>query len=77
MKYKTRGVCAREIQYDIRDGKVTNVKFIGGCAGNATGLSSMVEGLPQEEVISRLKGITCGPKSTSCPDQLAKALSQH
>lgn len=74
MTYKTSGTCAREIQYDVIDGIVKNVKFIGGCNGNTQGVASLVEGMKVEDVISRLKGIQCGMKGTSCPDQLAKAL---
>ena len=59
------------------DNRVSKVKFIGGCDGNAKGVSSLVEGMPVNEVIRRLKGISCGFKKTSCPDQLAKALEQY
>lgn len=74
MTYKTKGTCSQEISYDIVDGKVTNVSFLGGCNGNLQGISKLVEGLTPEEVIQRLEGIKCGFKSTSCPDQLAQAL---
>jgi uncharacterized protein (TIGR03905 family) len=74
MTYKTTGTCSQTIQYDIVDGKVTNVSFIGGCNGNLKGISALVEGLTPEEVISKLDGIKCGFKNTSCPDQLAQAL---
>jgi len=73
--YKTKGVCAREIQFDVdADNLVRNVRFVGGCAGNAIGLSAVVEGMPVAEVIKRLKGTQCR-YGTSCPDQLAIALS--
>ena len=75
-EYTTRGTCARKILLDIEDGKVRNVKFISGCDGNTKGVAKLVEGMDVDEVISRLKGIRCGMKSTSCPDQLAKALEQ-
>lgn len=75
--YKTMGVCSVEIQFDIQNNQVKNVSFIRGCAGNALGISKLVEGLQIEEVIDRLKGIECGTKGTSCPDQLAKALSMY
>lgn len=77
MQYKTKGTCSQVIEYDIVDGKVSNVHFIGGCNGNLKGIGKLVEGMPVEEVINRLEGIQCGFKTTSCPDQLAKALKQH
>lgn len=75
MTYKTQGTCSRAIELDIIDGKVYNVKFLGGCLGNTQGISKLVEGAEVDEVISRLKGIVCR-NGTSCPDQLAKALEQ-
>lgn len=75
-QYRTRGVCSRSISFDIVDGRITNVCFDGGCAGNAKGVAALVEGMPAEEAIRRLSGITCGFKGTSCPDQLAKAIRQ-
>ena len=74
MHYKTSGVCASGIDLDIEDGLVKGVKFIGGCSGNTQGVSALVENMPVEEAIKKLNGIRCGFKSTSCPDQLAKAL---
>ena len=62
------------IYFDLEDNKVKNVEFLGGCNGNLKGIGKLVEGMDVDEVISRLDGITCGMKSTSCPDQLAKAL---
>lgn len=76
MRYKTSGVCAAAIDFDVEDGIVKNVKFLGGCNGNTQGIARLVEGMPVEEVISRLEGIQCGFKSTSCPDQLSKALKE-
>lgn len=76
MQYKTKGVCSKLIDFDIKDNKVTNVKFVGGCNGNLQGISRLVEGMDVKEAISRIEGITCGFKSTSCPDQLAKALKE-
>lgn len=73
-EYKTRGVCAARILFDVDDGIVRNVRFIGGCSGNTQGVSKLVEGMPVDEVIARLNGIRCGAKPTSCPDQLAQAL---
>ncbi len=72
--YKTNGVCSSLIRYDLADGIVTNVEFVNGCPGNLQAISSLVEGMPAEEVIKRLKGIRCGHKSTSCADQLVQAL---
>ena len=74
--YQTRGTCARSIDFDVVEGVVRNVRFNGGCNGNAKGIAALVEGRPAQEVAATLKGITCGPKPTSCPDQLARALEQ-
>lgn len=76
MTYQPKGVCSQKIDFDIVDGKVTNVKFLGGCNGNTQGICRLVEGMEVQEVISRLEGIQCGFKGTSCPDQLAKALKE-
>ncbi len=76
MEYRTQGVCSRAITFDIVDNKVTNVKFIGGCSGNTQGVARLVEGMDVNEAISRMEGIQCGPRPTSCPDQLACALKQ-
>ena len=76
MRYKTTGTCSSAIDFEVEDGRVKEVKFIGGCSGNTQGVSKLVEGMMVEEVISRLEGIKCGFKSTSCPDQLAKALKE-
>ena len=74
--YTTRGTCSRKINFDLEDGIVKNVSFEGGCNGNLKGISALVEGKPAEEVITAVSGIICGFKSTSCPDQLAKALKE-
>ena len=74
--YQTRGTCSRQINFEIEDGKVVSVEFIGGCNGNLKGISSLVKGMPVDEVIARLEGTTCGMKPTSCPDQLATALKE-
>lgn len=76
MRYKTSGTCSSAIDFEVENGIVKNVKFIGGCNGNTQGISKLVEGMPVDEVISRLEGIRCGFKSTSCPDQLSKALKE-
>ena len=75
-EYKTKGTCSQHILFDVEDGKVMNVQFIGGCNGNLKGIGALVEGMDIDEVITRLEGTTCGPKNTSCPDQLAQALKQ-
>jgi len=75
-EYKTKGTCSRSILFDIEDGKVKNVQFIGGCNGNLKGIGALVEGMNVQDVISRVEGIQCGMKSTSCPDQLAQALKE-
>jgi len=69
-----KGTCASRVDFDIVDGKVTNVQFVGGCSGNTQGVARLIEGMEKEEAIARIKGICCGRKSTSCPDQLAQAL---
>ncbi|MDD6315604.1 MAG: TIGR03905 family TSCPD domain-containing protein [Clostridia bacterium] len=73
-QYTPAGICARSITINVENGMVTDVQFVGGCNGNLKGIGSLVRGMRVEDVIARLEGITCGPKSTSCPDQLAKAL---
>lgn len=74
--YKTSGTCSREIIFDIEDGKVKNLHFIGGCNGNLQGIGALVEGMNVDDVIARVEGISCGGRPTSCPDQLARALKQ-
>lgn len=73
-KFKNSGVCSSSVEFDLNDGIVSNVKYTGGCNGNLKGIAAMSEGMKAEDVISRLEGIKCGFKNTSCPDQLAKAL---
>ena len=74
--YQTKGTCSREIIFEIEDGKILNVEFIGGCNGNLKGISSLAKGMDIDDVIARLEGTTCRMKATSCPDQLATALKQ-
>lgn len=74
--YKTNGTCSREIVFEINEGKVHNLYFIGGCNGNLQGIGKLVEGMNVEEVIARVEGISCGGRPTSCPDQLAQALKE-
>ena len=75
-QYTPRGVCSRRMTFEIENGIVTDLKVEGGCNGNLKGISSLVEGLPVEEVIERLSGINCGGRGTSCPDQIAQALEK-
>lgn len=77
MKYKTQGVCSREIQFEVVDHKLKNVQFVGGCSGNTQGVARLVEGMDIDEVIDRISGIQCGFRPTSCPDQLANALKAY
>lgn len=75
-EYKTKGTCSQMIFFEVEDGKVHNVNFLGGCNGNLQGIGKLVEGMDIDEVIKRIDGIHCGAKATSCPDQLAAALKQ-
>ncbi|WP_077534281.1 TIGR03905 family TSCPD domain-containing protein [Massiliimalia massiliensis] len=74
--YKPSGVCSRQIDIEVDGDTIKEVRFTGGCAGNTTGIASLVKGQKVDDVISRLEGIHCGFKPTSCPDQLAKALKK-
>ncbi|HIS79916.1 MAG TPA: TIGR03905 family TSCPD domain-containing protein [Candidatus Scatomonas merdavium] len=76
MVYKTHGTCSQQISFDLEDGRIHNVQFVGGCNGNLKGICALVEGMDAREAISKLEGIRCGFKPTSCPDQLAQALKQ-
>ena len=76
-QFKTKGTCSQMIMFDVEDGKVMNVQFMGGCNGNLKGIGALVEGMEIDEVINRVEGITCGMKKTSCPDQLAQALKAY
>lgn len=75
--FRTSGVCARGIELEVENGIVKDIKFIGGCSGNTQGIASLVKGINVEEVKRRLRGIRCGAKSTSCPDQLAQILENN
>lgn len=77
ISYKTKGTCSRQIDLTIEDGIVKDISFVGGCSGNAQGISKLVRGMNINEVIARLDGIRCGYKATSCPDQLATALKNY
>ena len=76
MRYQTKGVCSTSIDIEVEDGVIKFVEFFGGCNGNLQGISALVEGMKVDDAISRLKGIRCGFKTTSCHDQLARALEQ-
>lgn len=75
-EYKTTGTCAGKIAIELDGDTIKSVRFIGGCHGNTQGIAKLVEGMKVDDVITRLKGIRCGMKSTSCPDQLAVALEE-
>ncbi len=77
ISYQTRGVCSRQIDLEIDNDIIVNAKFTGGCSGNTQGVAALVIGMKVEEAVKRLRGIKCGMKSTSCPDQLAIALEQY
>ncbi len=72
--YRTEGTCSQAIEFEIEDGVLRNVSFYGGCHGNLQGICRLVEGMKTEDVIKKLKGIRCGYKDTSCPDQLCRAI---
>lgn len=77
MHYITKGTCSRAIDFDVENGKVKNVNFTMGCMGNTQGVAALIEGMDIHEAIDRIKGIDCGGRGTSCPDQLAKALELY
>lgn len=76
-KYITQGTCSKLITIAVKDNILVDVEFLGGCNGNLKGISTLVKGLPIDEVINKLQGIPCGNKSTSCPDQLAQCLIEY
>ncbi len=76
-KYRTSGTCSQEITFEVEDNKLKNVQFLGGCNGNLQGIGRLVEGQDVDEIITKLEGIRCGMKPTSCPDQLAQALKAY
>lgn len=77
MQYKTSGTCSKLIDFEVENNIIKSVAFTGGCNGNLQGISSLVSGMDINEAISKLKGIKCGFKTTSCPDQLARALEEY
>ena len=76
-EYTPKGVCSRKMIFDLDGDIIRSVEVIGGCNGNLKGISSLLKGQNVNEIVSRLEGITCGPKSTSCPDQIAQALKAY
>lgn len=76
LSYRPKGVCSQMMNIEVEDGRIVDLKVIGGCSGNLQGIASLVKGMEVEDAISRMEGIKCGMKSTSCPDQLAQALKQ-
>ena len=74
--FRPKGVCSQQMNITVEDNRIQNLEVLGGCDGNLKGIASLIIGMPVDEVIARLDGIRCGYKSTSCPDQLAKALKQ-
>ncbi len=76
ISYRPKGVCSQLMDVEVEDGKIVNVEIVGGCSGNLQGISRLVVGMDIDDAISRMEGIRCGWKSTSCPDQLAQALKQ-
>lgn len=76
-RYRPVGVCSREIILEIEHGILKDIKIIGGCDGNLKGISALVKGMPVEEIVQKLKGIKCGARPTSCPDQIANAIEAY
>ena len=76
IEFKTSGTCSRMVIVDVEDGVITDCEFVGGCSGNTQGVAALVKGMTVSEAVSKIKGIKCGMKSTSCPDQLALALEE-
>lgn len=73
-EFEPQGVCSHRIYLELEEGKIKQIEFLGGCDGNLQGICRLVQGMKAQEVVQRLKGLNCGRKETSCPDQLAKAL---
>lgn len=74
--HMNRGTCSRAVSFDINDGIVTNIQFVGGCNGNTQGVAALAEGMKAEDIIAKCEGIDCNGRGTSCPDQLAKAVKE-
>ena len=76
IEYKTQGTCSRQVNVEVEGGIITSCDFVGGCSGNTQGVAALVIGMKTEDAIAKIKGIKCGMKNTSCPDQLALALEE-
>ena len=76
IRYSTRGTCAKEIQFNLEDGKISNIQFTGGCLGNLAAISKLLEGADAQQTADTLRGNLCGKRPTSCADQLAQAIDQ-
>ncbi len=76
IEYKTRGTCSRMVTVEVEDGVITDCSFLGGCSGNTQGVAALVRGMKVDDAITKIKGLKCGFKNTSCPDQLALALEE-
>ena len=74
--YKPRGVCSKEIDVELKDGKISRIEIMGGCPGNLQGIASLLIGMDAKDAIERMRGIRCGGKATSCPDQISYALEK-
>ena len=74
--YKTKGTCSTNIELEVEDGIVRNIAFWGGCNGNLKGITSLLKGMKAQDAIERMEGLTCGPRPTSCPDQVAQCLKE-
>ena len=77
MTYKTFGTCSRVINFEIKEGIIESLEYVGGCHGNTQGIAKLVVGMKVDDVIERLSGVDCGGRGTSCPDQLARALKEY
>ena len=76
IEYKTKGTCSRAVIVDVEDGVITDCQFVGGCSGNTQGVAALVKGMRAEDAVKKIKGIRCGMRATSCPDQLSRALEE-
>lgn len=76
IEYTPKGVCSKKMTIEVEDGKIVHAKVVGGCNGNLQGICRLIQGMDVSEAISRMEGVRCGPKMTSCPDQMAQALKQ-
>lgn len=74
--YYPKGTCSREIHVELDGDRIANIEVIGGCNGNLKGVAALLKGMNAQEAIARIRGITCGPKTTSCPDQISYAIEQ-